>query len=488
LRLFQGLTAAAAARWNERIALEYAVPALGWLERQRRPELIAADGAASGNPYRLYVPDNVGDKVAKAWVAGREADMSENRTEKDVRPTHLSGDTVHYLFPLAEGDTEAKQYLEVLKAAARSVTHLGWGIDMVVADADVISEADAAKLPGHRWRVVPSGGVPLRVPKAGTLANLMEKHAAFLGRLTPAGFKPVPPLSCFDVVRYHTPTVGLPMPRCPIVAFELLRTIESQEADPGRSRFRPFHHVRAVGRVAGLVRRAVADAAERLGWTAETIASRVLGHGGGKSGQATTDDRLQFLPVPTISPVGVAGIRRVLIVGPPGLDLAPLRRQLTGRDLVDQDNQQPVATLGGLALTDPLLTRRFVGESTTWSTVTPVVLPGFDDPKRWRGKLKARPTAEEQRRLLERLGDRTVGLIWKAFLQAGWTPDALAGAEAEYRSVGWFPGLDLANAYADKRLAYPRYHVRVRFPRPVRGPIAVGAGRYRGFGLMAIDS
>ena len=43
---------------------------------------------------------------------------------------------------------------------------------------------DAAKLPGHRWRVVAGGGVPLRVPKAGTLDDLIRKHAAFLGRLS----------------------------------------------------------------------------------------------------------------------------------------------------------------------------------------------------------------------------------------------------------------------------------------------------------------
>lgn len=29
------------------------------------------------------------------------------------------------------------------------------------------------------------------------------------------------------------------------------------------------------------------------------------------------------------------------------------------------------------------------------------------------------------------------------------------------------------------------YPVRVRFPHPLRGPLAVGAGRYRGFGLFA---
>src|SRR5205085_6736563 len=68
LRLFQALIAAAAARWNERIALEYAAPALRWLEQQCRPDIVAACGSASENPYRLYVPDNIGDEQGKAWV------------------------------------------------------------------------------------------------------------------------------------------------------------------------------------------------------------------------------------------------------------------------------------------------------------------------------------------------------------------------------------------------------------------------------------
>jgi len=31
------------------------------------------------------------------------------------------------------------------------------------------------------------------------------------------------------------------------------------------------------------------------------------------------------------------------------------------------------------------------------------------------------------------------------------------------------------------------YHVRVHFAHPVKGPLAIGAGRYRGMGLFAAD-
>jgi CRISPR-associated protein Csb2 len=100
-------------------------------------------------------------------------------------------------------------------------------------------------------------------------------------------------------------------------------------------------------------------------------------------------------------------------------------------------------------------------------------------------KLKNRNTAAEQKHLLARLDARILALIWKAFHQAGWTTDALSGAEVEYRSVGWFRGLDLARNYFLLPLPFPRYHLRVRFSRPIAGPLAIGAGRYRGMGLFA---
>jgi CRISPR-associated protein Csb2 len=482
LRLFQALVAASAARWNERVMLDYAAPALGWLERQPQPIIVAPLGTPSANPYLLYVPNNTADLLVPAWKSG-DVTRATKREQKPVRPTHLLGDTLHYLYPLPP---EGCPHLEVLKAAARSITHLGWGIDMVAADADVISEEQAAKLPGHRWRPVPSGGVPLRVPKAGTLADLMRKHAAFLGRLSADGFRPVPPLSCFDVVPYFSPTAGDAMPARPVAAFEIHRTIEDQEMEPGRSKFRPFHHVRRVATVAGMVRHATAEVAERIGWSKERIDTCILGHDETKDRQATSDDRLQFLPLPSITPVGVSGIRRVLVVGPPGFDLAPLRRQLNGEELIDLDTKKPVAMLSGVARTDKVV-MPYLGESETWSTVTPVILPGYDDPDGLRKKLKQRVDAEQQKHLLERLNARILSLIWKAFRQAGWTDDALVGASVEYRTVGWFRGLDLAKAYDLPPLKYPRYHLRVRFPRKVRGPITIGAGRYRGFGLLARD-
>jgi CRISPR-associated protein Csb2 len=100
-----------------------------------------------------------------------------------------------------------------------------------------------------------------------------------------------------------------------------------------------------------------------------------------------------------------------------------------------------------------------------WSTVTPVLLP------RHHGYAPAEAESELRR----------------AFVQAGYAPDLVERLDLEWRRSGFRAGAELASKYLPpENLANkPRYHVKVRFPRPVPGPIAVGSGRFRGFGLFA---
>src|SRR5262249_28332342 len=151
--VFQALVAAAAARRNERARLEHAAPDLRWLERRVPPLIIAAPGRPSQAKYRLYVPDNIGDKLIGPWSRGEKASPTK-RTEKDVLPTHIpAGDeAVHYLWPFDGDDSDSQRYGTALIEAARSITHLGWGVDMIAANAAVIGEDEAAGLSGARWR------------------------------------------------------------------------------------------------------------------------------------------------------------------------------------------------------------------------------------------------------------------------------------------------------------------------------------------------
>jgi len=108
--------------------------------------------------------------------------------------------------------------------------------------------------------------------------------------------------------------------------------------------------------------------------------------------------------------------------------------------------------------------QQYVKPSKVWSTVTPVIMPGYDDGKEAKGE-----------RILRR-----------AFEQAGVASELVAGAELEWRRVGFRPGVELSTRYQlPETIRRPTYHVRVRFTHPVAGPLAVGAGRYRGFGIFA---
>ena len=141
-----------------------------------------------------------------------------------------------------------------------------------------------------------------------------------------------------------------------------------------------------------------------------------------------------------------------------------------------------------IPLSDRTVTQ-YIKNARIWSTVTPVMLPGYDDPDGLRRKLKERDgkSAAEQKHLLDRLDRRIISLLRDAFVQAGWAPDRIAQCGIEYRSVGFRAGVDLASKYVLPPLHFPRFHVRVTFPQSIRGPLVVGAGRYRGLGLFAAE-
>jgi CRISPR-associated protein Csb2 len=139
----------------------------------------------------------------------------------------------------------------------------------------------------------------------------------------------------------------------------------------------------------------------------------------------------------------------------------------------------------------PIYTR----SASSWATVTPVVLPGFDDPAHYRRRLKRGLNAEEQRQLLGRLDSRIEALLRKAISQAGF-PQLLADyAELDWRKVGFWPGVDHADRYGvpDHLRRFPRYHVRIHWrdvrgePVAVPGPVCIGGGRFFGLGLFAAE-
>jgi CRISPR-associated protein Csb2 len=210
------------------------------------------------------------------------------------------------------------------------------------------------------------------------------------------------------------------------------------------------------------------DAARAARWPKERINTFIHGHtpnGNDRSRGEGADRRFAYLPLPTINLRKVESVRRVLVVGPPGAtaEVDWARRALSGRELLDEGTRQPAALLALISEKDPNL-KWYVGTAAVWSTVTPVVLPGHDD------------------------GDarKTESLLRRAFVQSGVARELVDDAALEWRPVGFRPGVDLATRYERPQpIRLPRYHVRVRWPVRLRGPLFVGAAHYRGLGIFA---
>jgi CRISPR-associated protein Csb2 len=496
LRLYQAIVAASAARWNERRGLRHAEPALKWLE-QLPPPVIIAPQAHESQGYRLYVPDNAGDLVGRSLSRGGDDSIANYRTEKSIRPMVFPSEgAVHYLWPTTELPSGFDEHRSVLFQAVESITHIGWGVDLVVASSTIVSEEAIAALPGETWQ--PGSDAPkaeLRTPKPGTFDDLTRRHQAFLNRVTASGFAPVPPLSDFQVVGYRRESDPASVPW----AIFALRSLDGAS-------FKSFDPTRRSLHIAGMLRHAVsqADFLRSAGLSREEGRSLVLGHGEaqGENHQAVAGPRLAFIPLPSIEPreksLVVSSVRRVLVTLRGGGDTAQFRRiiqRLEGRSLRDEDKGEPIAILQRQSGGSDGAIDRYLRAASTWATVSPVILPGYDDPKKLRQRLKPGNTltAEEKAAVLEKLDARIDALLRKAIRQAGYSEVLATHAELDWRSSGFWPGTALASHYAagDQHRRYRKLHIRITWRAAdgsaieVPGPICIGSGKFTGMGLFA---
>lgn len=117
-----------------------------------------------------------------------------------------------------------------------------------------------------------------------------------------------------------------------------------------------------------------------------------------------------------------------------------------------------------------LQTQTYTGPSASWASVTPVLLDHM--PKADRGK-EPIEWREEVAGIIAQ-SCRNVGLPEPIVVRVEKTPFFLGSLRA-MPGQGGFPQL---------RKGKFQVHVAIEFGRPVQGPVLIGAGRYRGYGLM----
>jgi CRISPR-associated protein Csb2 len=428
--------------------------ALAWLERLPPPE-IAACPERAGESYRLAVPNNDFDVVAREWAKGKSADPSAIRTMKAVAPKFLpaSGPHVHYLWNLDDQpEKEIRKHSESLAAAAHCLHTLGWGVDMAFAGVSVVENPEWPTL--RRWRVSPSGALRT-VPVPGFLADLRDCYERFQRRTKGAG---VDPNTHPTVVGYeYYQRVG--EVRRPFVAFRMVRT-DSGEGEQPYSRA-----AHESMKVAAWMRHATAEALRTLLNDEKRLNEFVLGHV--DSGERS--HRLSFLPLPSVGHRHVDGrIRRIAVVEPLGADgsiVARTSQVLPGAALVAEGSSRPLCRLAPVDEKDKVV-QQYTGHARAWRTVTPMILHGFSAQ---RGQISPAKTEK---------------LLREAFAEAGYPPESI-------QSLAIQPAPMVAGAVGARDILvpahlakWPRYHVRVEFASPVPGPVLAGIGRHYGIGLF----
>lgn len=443
MRLFQALLAGARSgsrggEWSEAKA-----EAFRWLEG-RQPPRIVAPSARPVSPWTLFVPDNVSDRVS---------DRQDRLVGKVARPHRLlNGDTVHYLWPIDESDGAAgRQHAGILCREARRLLALGWGIDQVVGNGRIVTDDEAAKLPGQRWHPWGGrtpGGQTWRVPTAGSLADLEQVHQAFQARLETKQY--LHSSRCYSTISYLDREA---LPLRPYASFEFQEGAAFRQEDTAK--------LAAMLRSLACLR--VRNDTHQFPGGSETY---VAGHTGK---QERTPARFSYLPLPTIGHQHADGmIRRALVAEPFGGDGTHARwaqQRLRTEVLRDATGWERNLLLDLWRPTSRSLVKRYVSPSRVWATVTPVLLPGFDDNRH----------------------SKAEHLLVAAMRQADLPVEALE--ELTIQRAPFWPGSQHARAYfTPAYLSHlPRWHVRLVFRALLPGPLAVGAGRHAGMGLLACD-
>jgi len=407
---------------------------------------------------------------------------------------------VHYVWDFGGNDNCP---LVDIERAARSLTALGWGIDMAFADARLADEAELQKFKGVRWYPKKNAGTfrdTLRMPTYDeelgecTLCDLRHCHSTFINRIEHG--KPLRTVNkpkVFERVLYTS--AERPVGR-PCVVFKLLDENDDTVAYP---------HAKLI-HIAGMVKHLAIEVMKRnpprdlRGREAdEWVDTYVAGHQS-LDDKAADRPHAQFSYVP-LSSTGHAltdpAVRRVMIVAPLGDDawLDHLAKRLDGQSLEPLSN---TSLPPGTRLEQIPENRKdgvrdaYTRESPVWASFTPVILPGHDDHK----------------------PEKTRKLIYKAMTQSGIDQPS----EFEWSAFSHFPKSYSAHKYVrdesardgkrpvgyirpDHLLSRTAVHLTLRFGRredpndpnsrwipaeqPIPGPLAIGAGRHCGLGIFA---
>ena len=427
-RLFSALTSA----WGEGGAEEGLRSALEWLERQPAPRILAGPHTAR-RLVQAFVPVNDSKTVPEDRPRKGRVFPSATLTYPDV-----------YFIWDSTPDCGIREALDQILQRTSSLGHSSSLVSVELTDA-----VDAGDL--TEWKPGASKGERMRIPYPGRFSELVERHRLF----EESGSK------------IHRPSAG---------RSTLYATPKSAAAEPAPSLFdRMIVLRRDRGQHASLRSTLSVMAALRgaiLKHSPQPPPEYISGHRPGSTAAEPVRSELPHIALAPLAFVGAPHANGDLMGASVLLPntLTREERDLCWRAVGAVEKLEMPWGWWDVSVADAeeqrsaLQPRTWSEGHTVWSTVTPFVFDRY--PKDPYGE-------EAERRLREAL--ERVGLPEPCAVDLHYNP--------------WHLGVPKASAFppAPARPGKPqRYHchVRVRFDRPVSGPLIAGAGRYYGYGLF----
>ena len=324
--------------------------------------------------------------------------------------------------------------LEGLRCRAARIGYLG------ASDSPVrVAIAAGERLPGPSDAFVPDpdGEITIAVPKSGDLLMLDQMHAQWTERGATVSRSQFPALR--HDAWYRSPKATKRIDQGNAVAWLALRP-----AQPGRR----------VSAVTALFKEAVLSRHQRMHGEPSPL---LHGHGFKKSGY----ELARYLALPDVGrPWSNGRLHGLALWLPPGTDASTRRKA--------RDAAMDLRRLSGRGVDVSVAPRS--SEESAWAA----------DPSRWCRPSKtwvtAIPAIHERRRPLD------LEEITRWCRHAGLPePVEFRSSRTPFRTGA----LDLAPIEVNRagRPGLPYSHVELQFDEPVSGPVAIGSGRQRGFGL-----
>jgi CRISPR-associated protein Csb2 len=508
--------------------------ALNWLESLGDPEIVLppVEPSATRSFFTVHVPVNDSTGPAKATLQSCPA-LSRSKQPRTFPKTWV-GDSPVILRWL--GADDADRHREALGRLCRKVTRIGHTSSLVamrVFDEAELSPDNAVQLvrsdglAEHQLRPLTAGMLDMLTERFGeadrrrareldhAIVEFQQERKSSKGKA--ARGRQAELDHAIEVKKAERRQLVPRMPTRPSVALWRGYRARGAEGKPEAARTLFDHDMLILTQVSGPTLPLVASLSVAQAMR-NVILSRgpqpppdwASGHTRGGQPLQNDDGHLAIVPLPAVGhahadghllgvglvfPRSVAYPERGRVLGPVLLrqDGQPESVELklgslgvwTVRKRDWQDNRRTLSTPTWTAFDD----RRQGAED--WASVTPVVLDRF--PKANRLHPDERPDWEAEVETIIRAACTRIGLPEPILVDFGTTCWHLGSSRAlgKRRPLRGHPGFAHA-ALGDgfppfpsrgTNAPRPQVHVWLRFPRPVIGPILLGAGRYFGYGL-----